>query len=264
MKTILVTGGTGTLGRQLVPLLVKTGSKVRVLSRKERATENNVEYVTGDLATGEGVDAAVKGVDVIVHCAGSSKGDEVKTRHLTEAALQAGRPHLVFISVVGADQPSYAYFKSKLLSEEVVTASGLPWTTLRATQFHDLILVVMNALAKLPVMLAPSGFNFQPIDSGEVAARMAELALGEPAGLVADIGGPQVLSFKEMAREYLRATGKHRLVMPLPLFGKSARIVKAGSVLAPDHAYGRRTWAEFLGERSALPQKANTLSSESR
>ena len=92
MKTILVTGGTGTLGRQLVPLLVKTGSKVRVLSRKERATENNVEYVTGDLATGEGVDAAVKGVDVIVHCGGSSKGDEVKTRHLTEAALQAGRP----------------------------------------------------------------------------------------------------------------------------------------------------------------------------
>jgi uncharacterized protein YbjT (DUF2867 family) len=93
---------------------------------------------------------------------------------------------------------------------------------------------------------------------------MAELALGEPAGLVPYLAGPQILSFKELAQEYLRAARKRRWLVAIPLPGKSARIIKTGANLAPDHADGHRTWAEFLAERVALPQKATTLSSESR
>jgi uncharacterized protein YbjT (DUF2867 family) len=101
---ILVTGGTGTLGRQVVPRLRDAGREVRVLSRDSRADEDGIRYVASDLATGEEVDAAVAGADVIVHLAGTTKGDEVKTAHLVQAAARAGVRHLVYISVVGADR----------------------------------------------------------------------------------------------------------------------------------------------------------------
>jgi uncharacterized protein YbjT (DUF2867 family) len=147
---ILVTGGTGTLGRLVVPLL-QDGGKVRVLSMRRREDAGGVEYVTGDLDTGEGIEAAVAGAEVIVHCAGAQKGDGNKARALVRAASRAGgpgAPHLVNVSVVGADRvpqasrvdrAMFGYFGSKLDAERVVACSGLPWTTLRATQFHDLL-----------------------------------------------------------------------------------------------------------------------------
>src|SRR5215471_12140056 len=102
-STILVTGGTGTLGRLVVARLLKEGSQVRVLSRHHNSSGDGIQFMTGDLTSGEGVEAAVKGVDTIVHCAGSNSGDDVKTRSLVQPAARAGVRHLVFISVVGAD-----------------------------------------------------------------------------------------------------------------------------------------------------------------
>jgi uncharacterized protein YbjT (DUF2867 family) len=249
MQTILVTGGTGTLGRLTVSKLRDKGYMIRVLSRHSREAKEGIEYVTGDLATDEGIEAAVAGAEIIVHCAGSSKGDEVKAQNLVRAAAQAGTQHLVFISVVGADRANFAYYKSKLASEKVIADSGIPWTTLRATQFHDLILTVVKAMSKLPVIPVPSGFRFQPVDAGEVAARLAELAPGAPAGLVPDLAGPKVYSMKELVRAYLRASHKRRLLMPLWLPGKGAQSLRAGGNLAPERAVGRRTWEEFLAER---------------
>lgn len=252
---ILLTGGTGTLGSRVTPLLRDAGCKVRVLSRHAHEPTDGIEYVTGDLATGEGIDAAVAGVDTIVHCAGSTKGDDVKTRHLVRAATQAGAPHLVYISVVGVDRipvvsgvdrALFGYFASKLAAERVVADSGLPWTTLRATQFHELTLTVIQQMAKLPLIPAPAGFRVQPVDGGEVAARLVELALGEPSGLVPDVGGPRVYEFTELIRGYLRATGRRRLVMPMKVPGKAARAYREGANLAPDQAVGRRTWEDFL------------------
>ena len=101
---ILVTGGTGTLGRLVVPRLRDAERTVRVLSRRQRAAAEGVEFVTGDLATGEGIEAAVQGAGIVVHCAGSSKGDEDKARNLVRAASRAGAQHLVYISVVGANR----------------------------------------------------------------------------------------------------------------------------------------------------------------
>lgn len=173
----LVTGGTGTLGRLVVPRLRDAGSKVRVLSRRSRAAEEGIEFVTGDLDTGEGIEAAVEGVEIIVHCAGSSKGDEDKALNLVRAASRAGTRHLVYISVVGADRvpvasgidrAMFGYFASKLAAERMVADSGLPWTTLRATQFHDLILKTARQMGRLPVIPVPSRFRFQPVDAGEL------------------------------------------------------------------------------------------------
>jgi uncharacterized protein YbjT (DUF2867 family) len=257
-ETILVTGGTGTLGRLVVRRLRDTGRGLRVLSRRSGATEEGIELVTGDLTTGEGVEAAVDGADVILHLAGTAKGDEDKARHLVRAASRAGTAHLVYISVVGADRvpvvsgvdrAMFGYFASKLGAERVIAESGLPWTTLRATQFHELMLTTLQKMARLPVVPIPAGVRFQPVDGDEVAARMVELALGTPAGLVPDLAGPKTYTMTELLRSYLRASGKHRLIVPLRLPGKAAGAFRDGANLAPDRAVGRRTWEEFLDER---------------
>jgi uncharacterized protein YbjT (DUF2867 family) len=140
----------------------------------------------------------------------------------------------------------FGYFGSKLAAERVVADSGLPWTTLRAAQFHDLLLTVAQQMARLPVIPVPAGFRFQPVDAGEVAGRLVELALGAPAGLVPDMGGPRVYGVADLVRGYLRARGKHRLVVPVRLPGKAARAFRAGANLAPERAVGHRTWEDFL------------------
>jgi uncharacterized protein YbjT (DUF2867 family) len=200
----------------------------------------------------------VDGAEIIVHLAGSSKGDEEKALNLVRAASGVGAPHLVYISVVGADRipvvsgvdrAMFGYFGSKLAAERAVADSGLPWTTLRATQFHDLFLMTARQMARLPVIPVPARFQFQPVDAGEVATRLVELALGTPAGLVPDIAGPRVYGMAELVRGYLRASRKHRPIVPVRMPGKAARAIRAGANLAPDRAVGRRTWEEFLAER---------------
>ncbi len=264
-ETILVTGGTGTLGRLIVPQLRDAGARVRALSRHSRLPEQGIEYMTGDLDTGEGVEAAVQGAEIIVHLAGSMKGDEEKARNLVRAASRAGTRHLVYISVVGADRvpvvsgvdrAMFSYFASKFAAERVVAESGLPWTTLRATQFHDLILLVAQQMAKLPVIPLPAGMRFQPVDAGEVAARLVELALSEPLGLAPDLGGPKIYKSADLFGAYLRASHRRRPMISLWLPGRAARAIRAGANLTPERAVGRRTWEEFLAYRlSALDEK---------
>ena len=255
---ILITGGTGRLGRHVVASLRKEDRELRVLSRHPHKDADGIEYVTGDLLEDEGIQGALDGVGTVVHLAGTSRGDDEVTRNLVRAAARAEVRHLVNVSVVGADRvpieshidrAMFGYFGSKRASEILVSDSGLPWTTLRATQFHDLLLLVVSGMARLPVIPVPSGIRFQPVDTREVAARVVELALDEPAGLVPDIAGPRVYEMAELVRGYLRARRKHRLLVPVRLPGTAARAVRAGAILAPDRAVGHRTWEEFLAEQ---------------
>ncbi len=124
------------------------------------------------------------------------------------------------------------------------------------------MLTTVRTMAKLPVVPVPAGFRFQPVDAGEVAARLVELALGEPSGLVPDLGGPRVYEMKELVRSYLRATGKSRLIMPMRLPGKAARAFRDGANLAPEHAVGHRTWEDFLTERLRLEQGSGVVGSQ--
>jgi uncharacterized protein YbjT (DUF2867 family) len=247
---ILLTGGTGTLGRLVVPLLRDAGCKVRVLSRRSHQPEDGIEYATGDLLKGEGIEPAVGGVEIIVHLAGGPKGDDEATRNLVRAASRAGVQHLVYISVIGADRVPLGYFRSKLGAERAVIDSGLPWTALRAAQFHDLVLTVAQKMAKLPVIPVPGGLRFQPVDAGEVAARLVELTLDKPAGLVPDLAGPKVYAMADLIRGYLQVRGKRRLMMPVRMPGKAGRAYRAGENLSLKGAVvGTRTWEDFLAER---------------
>ncbi|MFJ8036299.1 SDR family oxidoreductase [Streptomyces sp. NPDC096032] len=244
MTTILVTGGTGTLGRVVTDELRAGGHEVRVLSRHARP------YAVDLREGGPGLDTALAGVETVVHCASSPRGgDEKAAAHLIEAARRASVGHLLYISIVGVDRVPFGYYRSKLAVERQIEDSGLGWTVLRTTQFHDLVVSVLRGLAKSPVLVLPAGVPDQPVEVTEVAGRLAELAVGAPAGRVPDMGGPQVRSFDSLARSYLRATGRRRPIVRLPLFGKAYGAFRAGGHLAPDHAVGKVSFEQHLAHR---------------
>lgn len=244
---ILVTGGTGTLGRLVVPRLTAEGAKIRVLTRRPRDARDGVEYVTGDLLQGD-IAAAVDGAETILHLAGDGKHDEQITNTVVRAAQRAGARHLVFISVIAAERVPLGYFRAKYAAEKVVENGGVPWTTLRAAQFHDLVFTVAKALAKSPIMPLP-GMRLQPVEASEVAGRLVELALGEPAGLVADLAGPEVREMKDLTRGYLQAGGKHRLTFPVRLPGAAGRAYRRDENLNLGAERGTRTWEDYLAEK---------------
>jgi uncharacterized protein YbjT (DUF2867 family) len=243
MPTILVTGGTGTLGRPTVAHLHAAGHQIRVLSRKPGR-----DLVTGDLNTGEGLTEAVKGADVVVHLATSrGRGDINQTKNLLHA-LEGTDTHIVVVSIVGVDRIPLGYYRDKVEVEGLVARSGLPFTILRATQFHQLADEIFAAQRFLPVLLAPA-ITLQPIAVEDVAARLAELVTGEPAGRVPDIGGPERLSVPDLARAWKQANHSRRPVVPLKLPGKIFRGYASGEAIVPGTPYGRRTFAEFLVDR---------------
>ncbi|WP_329053103.1 NAD(P)H-binding protein [Streptomyces violaceus] len=249
-SSILVTGGTGTLGGHVVPLLRAAGHDVRILSRNARPAADGIDYATGDLLKGQGVEAALDGAETVLHLAGGPTGDDEATRNLVRAASRAGVRHLVYISVIGADRVPLAWMRTKLESERAVADSGIPWTTLRAAQFHDLALTMVEKMAKLPVFPVPGGLRLQPVDSREVAARLTELTLGAPSGLVPDLTGPHVHGLAGLARPYLRLRGRRRPMLPVRIPGKAGRAYRAGANLTLRGAEeGKRTWEEFLTER---------------
>lgn len=255
---ILITGATGTLGRALIPRLLDAGPDLRLLSRSEQPRDDRAEWVRGDVSTGDGLDAAVRGIHTIVHCAGSEHNDGEKARNILDAATRAGVEHLVHVSVVGADsvpvvsavdRAMFGYFASKRAAEEVITRSPIGWTILRPTQFHDFVIMVLDKMIKLPVLPLWRGVRFQPVDTHDVGGRLAEIALAEPAGIAPALGGPKIYPMEQLARDYLTATNKHRLIINMPTPGRAAAAFRAGAHLAPDHPDGTGTWESFLARR---------------
>ncbi|GEL24618.1 nucleotide-diphosphate-sugar epimerase [Pseudonocardia sulfidoxydans NBRC 16205] len=238
---ILVTGGTGTLGRALVDRLRHDGHAPRVLSRT--AGEGRV---VGDLRTGAGIDDAVRGADVVVHCATAPRGDADTTRTLVDAAARAGSPHLLYVSIVGIEGVPMPYYRAKLAAEALVTGSGLPWTILRATQFHDLLATMFRAGSRTGLLPVLAGARFQPVDVTDVAARLAALTIAPAAGRVPDLGGPQVRDMADLGRTWLAATGTRRRVVALRLPGAMGRGLRAGALTTPEHADGTVTFEQFL------------------
>ncbi|WP_026928738.1 SDR family oxidoreductase [Glycomyces tenuis] len=241
---ILVTGGTGRLGPALVSRLAAAGNAVRVLSRVPSPKEWRFQ---GDLLTGEGLEAALDGVGTVVHCATSNGRKDVDiTRNLIRAAARAGRPHLCYASIVGVDRVNLPYYRVKRACERLVEHSGLPWTIQRTTQFHELVVWICAVQRRLPVILVPRGVDLQPVDAGEVAARLTGLAGAPPSGRVPDMGGPEIRPLADLARACARSRSLRRPVAPVPMAGFGMRGFREGAHLTPGHADGRITFDQFL------------------
>jgi uncharacterized protein YbjT (DUF2867 family) len=249
-RQVLVTGATGTLGRKLVGAATAAGHNVRAMSRHSHVGYTGVHWAQGDLLANTGVDAAVEGVDVVVHCATQGTGDKdvTSTENLIAAARKAGVAHIVYVSIVGIDRIPLPYYKTKLRVERALEASRVGHTVLRATQFHDLIKMFFSIQRFSPLLCALGGVRFQPIDTRDVTSRLVELIDCEPAGRVADIGGPAVHTHAELARMYLAARGGRRPVVEVPVPGRIVAGYRTGANLAPDNPVGTIGFADYLAE----------------
>lgn len=254
MAIVLVTGGTGTLGRHLVPALIGAGHEVRVLSRQRHpGNSTRAHPFQGDLRTGAGLNEAVQGAHTVVHCASEPRRETVATDvdgtgRLVASSRRAGIQHIVYVSIVGVDRNPLPYYWAKLAAEVTISAGGVPWTIQRATQFHDLVALLLRGLVRLPVLPLPTSVRLQPVDPAEVADRLVALVGSGPQGRAPDFGGPQVRSVRDLAATYLVTRGLGRPVLSLPFPGRAGKAFRAGAQLCPDQALGAVTWERWLGD----------------
>ncbi|MGH7763759.1 MAG: SDR family oxidoreductase [Candidatus Dormibacteraceae bacterium] len=251
---VLVTGGTGVLGRQVVMQLRASGHRARILSRNPKG---HVDVVQGDLATGQGLLKAVSGMDAIIHAASATRErhrgkatDVVGTRRLVAMAREARVGHVVYISIVGMEGINYPYYKRKLAAEAVVRENIIPWSILRATQFHPFIEIILGYFCKVPgLATVPFDWKFQPVDTSEVARRLIEVVKGKPTGMLPDFGGPEVRDLKSLAESWLAARKDRRRLVNVRLPVRYGRQFAEGKLLCPDHKDGKITFERYLSEK---------------
>ncbi|MPZ70528.1 MAG: NAD(P)H-binding protein [Actinobacteria bacterium] len=253
---MLVTGGTGVLGRQVVRAAIDRGHEVTVMTREHEAElPEGASIATADVLEPGPLSTAVAGAELVIHCATDPRGDAYNTevegsKNLLEACTTAGVVHLVYVSIVGIDRIPLSYYRAKLDAEEAVSNGDVPWTILRATQFHELIAGSFKmASKKLPVIPVPRGFKFQPIDTSDCARALLDLAEGAPAGRAPDIGGPEIRPIEEFAHLYTSIMGINKRIVRLPSMGKKPKAFRAGGNLCPENLYGTITFEEFMQER---------------
>lgn len=264
MATVLVTGGTGVLGREVVLRLLAHNHTTRVLSRQTHPDlPAGTQVVTGDLSSGSGLHDAVSGIDTIIHCASfpqeAQTTDVGGTRLLIQAAEAAGSPHIISVSIVGVDQAKTGYYRAKYETEIIVRQSQLPWSIVRATQFHSFALRLIQSLGSdsLNIIPTPPNVHLQPIDIGDVAEHLVSLVEKGSTRQVEELGGPQVLSLEDLIQTYLQRRERNARLRTVELPNSLFAVFSKESHLCPDSAVGKKTWTEFLqdwyGEKDPYP-----------
>lgn len=260
MTRVLVTGGTGGLGRDVVRALLADRQTPRVFTHQEDVTvPNGAELARGDLRNGDGLSAALSDAAIVLHCASNAREEDFATdiegtRMLMRSAQATGVAHVVFVSIVGVDRSDYPYYQAKREAERIVESSGVAWTILRATQFHHLVYELLHSWDDgSDRMRVTAGMRFQSVAREEVAARLVELASGAAVGYAAPMRGPETLTIEEMAHQYLAARKKGGMVESITQGGTRYGVFRSGVNVLPDDAtatWGRETWAEFLHGRT--------------
>jgi uncharacterized protein YbjT (DUF2867 family) len=258
--TVLITGASGRLGRRLLAHPATNRYQVRAITRRVPPVTpaDGVRWLHADVATGTGLDAAVAGVDTVVHAATAPRGDTDRTdvqgtQRLVAAARRAGVRHLLYISIVGVDRIPVAYCRAKFAAEQVVRASGLPFTIQRCTQFHDFMDELARQMTRFPIAIVPSGFLCQPIHVDEFVDELWREVGNGPRDDAPDIAGPEVLTFSELVRAWLSARGTRRSMLHLRLPGKLAASMRRGDAIARDHPVGVTRWETWLDSKYRRP-----------
>lgn len=249
---IAVAGGTGQVGRHVVDVARDRDHDVVVLARS-----------TGvNLVSGAGVTDALAGADVVIDVATTTTMNKTKateffeatSRTLLAAEKAAGVGHHLVLSIVGIDDVDAGYYGAKLAHERATMAGDVPWTILRATQFHEFAGQVYARGSLGPIHVAPR-MRTQPIAAHEVAEHLVELVEAGPTGRAADLAGPREESLVDMVRAYARARGVRGWIPALSLPGDWGRAMRSGAALpGSDAMLGSQTFAEWLATQQRLPR----------
>lgn len=247
---ILVTGGTGSLGKCFTELAVEEGISIRIASRNQ-PEDQKAEWCYVDMETGEGIKEAVRGIDLVFHAATNpvkryEQVDFKGTKQLLQACKEEKVKHFVYPSIVGIDKIPMKYYACKARVETLIKESGMPYTIVRATQFHNLIERLFLLFAKLPVIMLPKKMKFQTIAVEEVAAVFLEICKGEAQGSLADIAGPEVLTVKEMYDIWLKTAPMKKKFISIPLPIPVVRGFVKGYNTSEERKIGQTTWEAWL------------------
>jgi len=255
MSTVLVTGGTGTLGRAVVPALRAAGHETFVLSRHLVDGPEGQGRRIGDLLDGEGLTQALHGIQTVVHLASNPRDarrvDGAGTRRLYEEAARAGVGHVLYLSIVGCDANPLGYYRVKAEAEQLTLAGPVPGSVLRATQFHRFAVMMATRARFGPFVVSPRGVRAQPVDVRDVAERVVAHVESGPAGRVRDVAGPQTFTLADVGALIASTQGRRPPhAVHLPPVGAVLKAFSAGTNLAgADADRGSRTLEAWLAER---------------
>ncbi len=244
---IAVAGGTGVVGRHVVLELEAQGHEPVVLSRSRGV----------DLTTGNGVDLTGVGavIDVINTNALTQRAAvaffTAETGTLLSAEERAGVGHHVTLSIVGIDRVPLGYYRAKLHQEELCLAGRVPATILRTTQFHEFPAQLLGRIRNSPVVPVPRMWS-QTVAAREVAVALVAAALARPAGRLPDMAGPRVERMEDLVRQLLRVRGRHGVIVPIRVPGRSGKAMAEGALLpTEDGPRGTQTFDQWLASDDA-------------
>jgi uncharacterized protein YbjT (DUF2867 family) len=242
---IVVIGGSGLIGAKLVPRLREAGHEVVAASRSSGV----------NTLTGEGLAGAMPGAQVMVDVANSPSFEdkavmeffETAGRNILAAEKVAGVGHHVALSVVGLERLlASGYFRAKMAQEELIKAAKIPYTIVRATQFFEFVGAIADGATEGKTVRLPSAM-MQPIVSDDVAAILAEVAVGKPLNATVDIAGPEPIRMDELVRRYLNATNDGRTVTTDESTGYFGTPVNDASLVPAGEArLGPTTFGEWV------------------
>ena len=240
MAKVLVLGASGVLGAHVSRQAMAAGHEVRRATSGHREGWHHV-----DLATGDGLGQALDGVDAVVHCGAAPftrRQDVVEAGAMQRIRDAAPDVRILYPSIVGVDRiPHFSYYRTKVLAEQALAAAGGDHAIVRFTQFHEFA----DRFAAMRIVVFPRHFRFQSLAGQEAAAELVRLVDTDDHGLIGDFGGPEVHELRDMVRDRLRADGRRRPVIAMPM-GRFSKALKAGLNLCPDAAKGKITWDEHL------------------
>lgn len=255
-RPVLVTGGTGTIGSQVVLELLRSGVSARILTRMPGHTTTGGQEIEGDLATGAGLAESVDDVQSVIHCASNAAHSQDvdidgTARLCTALAEHNPDARLIHLSIVGCWENPMPYYRAKAAAETAVTSSGRPHVIVRATQVHEFVhRLVGSHLAGFGVGVR--GMRFAPTDTRWLAKQLVDHALeGTSALTTAEYAGPEILTARELAVLTAHVEGRRapRLVR-IPAVGGVMRRFAEGSNLPGPHAVrGGATYAQWLSEQ---------------
>jgi len=211
---IVVIGGSGLIGKQLATLLRQAGHAVTAAS-----PSSGVNAVTG-----EGLSEALSGAQVVVDVSNSPSFEDeavmhffrTSTRNLLDASARAGVGHFVALSVVGAERvPESGYFRAKVAQEALIQEGRVPYTLVRATQFHEFLMSIAHVATEGQTVRLPSA-PLQPIAASDVAAALAEVAVQAPVNGTCEVAGPEAVPLDQLIRRVFQARQDPREVVSDP------------------------------------------------